>query len=47
MLLSDVKAVRRFHAHGWLGYFLSLTAYDEEVTAKFTRTFDIEGEASV
>ena len=46
VLLLDVEVVRRFNACGWLGYFLSLTAYDEEVTKKFTRTFD-EGEDSV
>ena len=46
MLLLDVEVLRRFNACGWLGYFLSLTAYDEEVAAYFTRTF-YEGEASV
>ena len=46
MLLLDVEVVRRFNTYGWLGYFLSLNAFDEETTVEFTRTFD-EGEASV
>ena len=46
IFLSDVEAVRRFNACGWLGYFLSLTTFDEEVATKFTRMFD-EGEAFV
>ena len=46
MLLSNVETMRRFNACGWLGYCLSLMAYDEEVNVEFTRTFD-EGEASV
>ena len=46
IFLSDVEVVRKFNACGWLGYFLSLTALDEEATIEFTRTFD-EGEASV
>ena len=46
LLLSDIEAVRRFNACRWLGYCLSLKAYDEEVVVEFTRTFD-EGEASV
>ena len=46
VLLSDVEVVRRFNACGWLGYFLSLMAYDEEVAVEFTRTFD-EGKASI
>ena len=45
-LLSDVEAVRRFNACGWLDYCLSLMAYDEEAAVEFTRTFD-EGEATV
>ena len=44
--LSDVKAVRRFNACGWLGYCLILTAYDKEAAVEFTRTFE-EGEAFV
>ena len=31
IFLSDVEVVRRFNACGWLGYFLSLIAFDEEV----------------
>ena len=45
-LLSNIEAVRRFNACGWLGYCLSLIAYDEEADVEFTRTFD-EGEATV
>ena len=46
MFLSDVEAVRRFNTCDWLGYFLSLTTFDDEVATKFTRTFD-EGEAFI
>lgn len=46
MFLSDIEAVRRFNACGCLGYFLSLTAYDEEVAAEFIKTF-YEGEPSI
>ncbi len=46
VLHLDIEAIRRFNACGWLGYFLSLTAYDEEVAVEFTRTFD-EGESYV
>ena len=46
IFLLDVEAVRRFNVCGWLGYFLSLTTFDEEAATKFTRTFD-EGEAYV
>ena len=46
MLLSDVEAVRRFNTCDWLGYFLSLTTFDDEAASKFTRMFD-EGEASI
>ena len=46
LLLSDVEAVRRFNACGWLGYFLSLMAYDEEAVIEFTKTFN-EGKALV
>ena len=46
MFLYNIEVVRRFNAFEWLGYFLSLTAYDEEVATKFTRTF-FEVEASV
>ena len=38
--LSNVEAVRRFNACGWLGYCLSLTTYDEDAAIEFTRTFD-------
>ena len=40
LLLFDVEVVRRFNTCGWLGYCLSLTAYDEEAPVEFTRTFD-------
>ena len=46
ILLLDIEEVRRFNACGWLGYFLSLTIFDEEAVTKFTRTFN-EGEAIV
>ena len=46
VFLSDVEAVRRFNTCSWLGYFLSLTIFDEEAVVEFTRTFD-EGEASI
>ena len=46
IFLLDVEAVRRFNVCGWLGYFLSLTTFDEETTTEFIRTFD-EGEASI
>ena len=46
MFLLDVEAIRKFNTCGWLGYFLSLNAFDEEVDTEFTRTFD-EGEAFV
>ena len=32
IFLLDVEAVRRFNVCGWLGYFLSLTTFDEEAT---------------
>ena len=31
IFLSDVEVVRQFNACGWLGYFLSLIAFDKEV----------------
>ena len=46
MFLLDVEVVRRFNTCGWLGYFMILNAFDEEVVVKFTRIFD-EGEAFV
>ena len=46
VLLLDVEVVRRFNACGWLGYCLSLIAYDEEAAIEFTRTFN-KGEASI
>ena len=46
MFLLDVEVVRRFNTCRWLGYFLSLTTFDEEAVTKFTRTVD-EGEASI
>ena len=46
ILLSDVEAVRRFNVCRQLGYFLSLTTFDEEATTKFTRRFN-EGEATI
>ena len=46
VLLSDVEVVRRFNTCRWLGYFLSLNAFDEEAVVEFARTFD-EGEAFV
>ena len=46
IFLSNVEAVRQFNACGWLGYFMSLTEFDDEAAAEFTRTFD-EGEAFV
>ena len=46
MFLSDVEVVRRFNTCRWLGYFLSLTTFDDEVVTEFTRMFD-EGEAFV
>ena len=46
MFLSDVEAVRRFNACGWLGYCLSFMTYDEEAAVEFTKTFN-EGEASI
>ena len=46
IFLLDVEVGRKFNACGWLGYFLSLTAFDEEVATEFTRMFD-KGEASI
>ena len=46
IFLSNVEAVRQFNACGWLGYFLSLTAFDDEGATKFMRIFD-EGEATI
>ena len=46
VLLTNIEAVQRFHACGWLGYFLQLTKFNEEVAMDFMMTFD-EGEASV
>lgn len=46
VLLSDVEAVRRFNACGWLEYFLKLTEFDEEEDTKFIHTFE-EGEVAV
>lgn len=46
ILLVDVEAIWKFHACGWLGYFLQLTEYSEEVALEFMTTFD-EGEAIV
>ena len=46
IFLSDVEVVRRFNTCNWLGYFLSLTTFDDEVATEFTRMFD-EEEASV
>lgn len=46
VFLLDVEVIIRFNTCRWLGYFLSLTIFDEEAAAEFTRTFD-EGEAFV
>ena len=46
VLLSNAKAIRRFNACGWLGYFLKSIEFDEEAATKFTNTFE-EGEAIV
>ena len=46
VLLSNVEAVRRFNACGWLGYFLKLTEYDEEASTQFIHTIE-EGKATI
>ena len=46
ILLTDIEVVWRFHACRWLGYFLQLTEYNEEVALEFMTTFD-EGEVIV
>ena len=46
VLIFDVEVVRRFNACGWLGYFLKLIEFDEEVAIEFINTFE-EGEMTV
>ena len=46
VLISNVEAVRRFNACGWLGYFLKLTEFDDEAATEFICTFE-EDEATV
>ena len=46
VLLVDIEAVQCFHACRWLGYFIQLTKFNEEVAMEFMTTLD-EGEVSV
>lgn len=46
ILLADVEAVRRFSPCSWLGYFLQLTEFNEEVAPELMGTFE-EGQATV
>ena len=39
VLLSHVEVVKIFNACGWLGYFLKLIEFDDEVATKFICTF--------
>lgn len=46
MLLWDVEVVKMFNACRWLGYFLSLITFDEELATEFTSTSN-KGKASI